>query len=235
MPQSSFYALRHMWLFFTASVLLVIAKGANSYTNVIRSPISSLKNDGIVHRHPLSLAASPLGGSVTSPVQAGDKLPWAVLHWGFNPPQFIDLPLYCGTRSVIIVGITGAFVDNDQVPSFIEHSDDLKQLGVDEVIVYAVNDGAVMGVYQKEVDTRGTIVSFFADPDGQFTDLCGMRRDEKDEVDMKFGLIGRCKTFVAYVEGCIVRHVAVVGEGGVGEDSTLAPSLIKTIRAIRKQ
>lgn len=42
------------------------------------------------------------------PIQAGDKVPWVNLDWGF-PPQKVNIPKYVHGRSVIIVGLPGAF------------------------------------------------------------------------------------------------------------------------------
>ena len=55
-------------------------------------------------------AAFAASASTTNPriIQAGDKLPFVDVHWGF-PPQFVNMPSYCGGRNVIIVGLPGAF------------------------------------------------------------------------------------------------------------------------------
>ncbi len=53
----------------------------------------------------------PTAFASTTPkqIQAGDKLPYVDVHWGFNPVRFVNMPEYCGGRNVIIVGLPGAF------------------------------------------------------------------------------------------------------------------------------
>lgn len=173
--------------------------------------------------------------STATTIRPGDKLPWVDLHWGFNPPTFVNLPTYCGSRNVIVVGVPGAFVDNRQIPSYMEHSDKLKELGIEEVIVSAVNDGAVMGVWQNIVNTEGTILTFLADPFGAFTDQCGTRNTNPQWE--KKGLIGRSKPFAMYVQNCIVKHVAVAesnddSDGEGDESTTLALAMMEVVKHV---
>eukprot|EP00560_Eucampia_antarctica_P007964 CAMPEP_0197823826 /NCGR_PEP_ID=MMETSP1437-20131217/1141_1 /TAXON_ID=49252 ORGANISM="Eucampia antarctica, Strain CCMP1452" /NCGR_SAMPLE_ID=MMETSP1437 /ASSEMBLY_ACC=CAM_ASM_001096 /LENGTH=202 /DNA_ID=CAMNT_0043423183 /DNA_START=91 /DNA_END=699 /DNA_ORIENTATION=+ len=145
--------------------------------------------------------------STTRKIQAGDKIPSTDLHWGFNPPQFINVPMHVQSRNVIVVGVKGAYVPQSEkiVRSYIEHSDALKQdYDIDEVVVYAINDGGVMGTWQKAVlQTDGTLVTCFADPSGDFTDQCGMPLIHEEEL----GLVGRCPNFFLHVDNCVVQHV----------------------------
>jgi len=41
-------------------------------------------------------------------INAGDKLPFVDLDYGF-PPQKVNVVQYCAGRSVVIVGLPGAF------------------------------------------------------------------------------------------------------------------------------
>mmetsp|Transcript_34117 Transcript_34117/g.73956 ORF Transcript_34117/g.73956 Transcript_34117/m.73956 type:complete len:231 (-) Transcript_34117:1694-2386(-) len=165
-------------------------------------------------------------------IKAGDKLPWVDVHWGFNPPTILALPEYVARRNVIIVGVPGAFTSNAQVSTYLANSNQLKQLGVDEVIVTAVNDGAVMGVWQHKVNTAGTIVTFFADPHGHLRDECGTAANNVDW-ERRLGLLGRSKPFVMYVEGCVVKYFAVADSDEDG--TTHAEAMMGIIERIRSE
>jgi hypothetical protein len=52
-----------------------------------------------------SLPSSPFG---SGGIQPGEKVPWCDLHWGF-PPQRINVAQHVAGRSVLIVGLPGAF------------------------------------------------------------------------------------------------------------------------------
>jgi hypothetical protein len=49
-----------------------------------------------------------LASSPSSPVKVGDKVPPAVLHFGF-PPQKVFLPSYAANKKMILIGLPGAF------------------------------------------------------------------------------------------------------------------------------
>jgi len=51
-----------------------------------------------------------INAPVTAPaaISVGDKIPFAELDYGF-PPQKVPIPEYCAGRSLIIVGLPGAF------------------------------------------------------------------------------------------------------------------------------
>mmetsp|Transcript_20028 Transcript_20028/g.43138 ORF Transcript_20028/g.43138 Transcript_20028/m.43138 type:complete len:96 (+) Transcript_20028:33-320(+) len=59
-----------------------------------------------------TIATASLWGAAAIPfvssVSVGDKLPSVELHSGF-PPQKIDLATYTANKSVVIIGLPGAF------------------------------------------------------------------------------------------------------------------------------
>ena len=74
------------------------------------------------------------------------KIPSATVMQGFPDVTNIDMAEYCAGKNVIIVGLPGAFTptwSSQQVPGYLENQEALKEAGVDEVIVYCVNDPAV--------------------------------------------------------------------------------------------
>jgi 2-Cys peroxiredoxin 5 len=177
------------------------------------------------------------GFSAPTPIQAGSKTPWADLHWGF-PPNALNVPSYAANRKLIIVGLPGAFLSKgtqDVVPSYLDSENRQilqDELGVDEVLVYAVNDGAVMGAYAKKSKIQGSLVSMMGDPSGEFTKECGM---QVVQADQKFGVIERSKHFAMYVVNNVVQYVAVGSEDGCDpDDATCAPAMMEAIRACQK-
>ena len=63
------------------------------------------------------------------------------------PPEKIPLGDYLKDKNVVIVGLPGAFTptwSTKQIPDYVSKQDALRDKGVTEVIILAVNDGAVM-------------------------------------------------------------------------------------------
>ena len=196
------------------------ATSLNSYLDTLGQPEESDKQD---------VAFRPK-------VQLGDKLPIVTLHWGFNPPTFVSLPVYCGSRNIVIVGVRGAFMDesNGIIRTYKQKSNELKSMGVDEVIVTTVNDGGVTGVWNQKMKPAGSILTFFADPHAELVDALGTR--EFDGALEKQGILGRSKPFVMYVEGCIVKYFEVASGGdGTNTDADSAISIIEQVKARQGQ
>jgi peroxiredoxin len=94
-----------------------------------------------------------------------------------------------------------------QVPGYLENQDALKEAGIDEVLVFCVNDGAVMRAWAEDQKVGGSIITFMGDPAGEFTKAVGM--EMTDPGPPSVGIIGRCKRFALYVENNVVKHVAI--------------------------
>merc|ERR1719373_1160895 len=56
-----------------------------------------------------------------------------------------------------------------QVPGYLAKQAELKAKGVSEVLVYCVNDGAVMEGWAKDQGIQGSMVSFLADTRSELT------------------------------------------------------------------
>ena len=55
------------------------------------------------------------------------------------------------------------------MPGYKKARDDVRNAGIDEVLVYCVNDAAVMEAWAKDQKIAGTNISFFADTTGALT------------------------------------------------------------------
>jgi len=122
------------------------------------------------------------------------------------------------------------------VPGYLQESDALKKLGIDEVIIYCVNDGAVMSAWAKDqgVDKQ-SFITLMGDPSGVLTKTLSMEMIHPGPYSV--GIIGRCKRFALYAEDGVVKLVKVseAADDPAGDDNpeeTLAPSIVKAIKAL---
>jgi len=131
------------------------------------------------------------------------------------------------------------------VPSYLESVEALKEVGVDEVIVYCVNDGAVMMAWEKAQGCADEpFLKFAGDPTSALTSALDKELKEYEgmpEIDGTFGpyfkgLYQRCKRFAMYImDGEIVlTKVSEAVDDPAGDDfpeATLAPALLEDITA----
>ena len=112
--------------------------------------------------------------------------------------------------------------------------EDLKAAGVDEVIVYCVNDAAVMTAWAEDQGVEDTMVTFLGDPAAELTKALDMEMTHPGPPSV--GIIGRCKRFALHAINGEVKYVAV-SEGPddpAGDDdpsATLAPAILEAIKA----
>jgi len=126
------------------------------------------------------------------------------------------------------------------VPSYLELQDALyEKAGIDEILIYCVNDGAVMSAWAESMgvdhslahDTLGRI-TLLGDPHGQLTRKLDMELTHKGPASV--GIVGRCKRFALYAVNGTVRYVAVseAEDDPAGDErpvATLAPSMLEAI------
>ena len=95
-------------------------------------------------------------------VKVGDKVPSATLRTiGPEGPKAITTEeLFAPGKKVVAFALPGAFTPTcsaKHVPGYVQHLDELKQKGVDEVWCLAVNDGFVMAAWGRELGAFGKI------------------------------------------------------------------------------
>jgi len=116
-----------------------------------------------------------------------------------------------------------------QVPGYLSKQAELKEKGVAEVLVYCVNDGAVMQAWAKDQGLQGSIITFLADTRCEFSEAIGMCMDHAGP---KHALGNtRCKRFVLVVDDGIVKNVEV-SEGPddpAGDANPAGPITQKTL------
>merc|ERR1712037_142627 len=84
---------------------------------------------------------------------------------------------------------------------------ELKKRGVEEVMVYCVNDGAVMKAWGEKQGIGGSFLKFFGDPYSDLTRSLGMVLDHPGPRGL--GLINRCKRFVILFSKGEVKFKAI--------------------------
>lgn len=94
----------------------------------------------------------------------------------------------------------------------------MKALGVDKVIVYAVNDGAVMGAWENDQKTAGTLVDLMGDPRSELTKALDLVLDHPGPM----GVLGntRCKRFSMLIADGKIKtlNVAAADDDPAGDD-----------------
>lgn len=118
------------------------------------------------------------------------------------------------------------------MPGYLESQGALKARGVDEVLIYAVNDGAVMDALAKDQGVEGSMITFLGDPSRAFTKSLDMVLDHPGPM----AVLGykRCKRFAMVVEdNTIVAWTVSEGPDDPAGDSdpsaTLAEAMIAAI------
>lgn len=114
-----------------------------------------------------------------------------------------------------------------------------EKAGIDEIIIYCVNDGAVMSAWASDMgvahsganDADGRI-TLLGDPSGSLTKQLDMEMTHPGPASV--GIIGRCKRFALYAVNGEVKYVAVseAEDDPAGDDdpsATLAPAVMDAI------
>lgn len=93
------------------------------------------------------------------------------------------------------------------MPGYLAKQDELKAKGIAQVIVFCVNDGAVMTAWAEELGIKGSMISCFGDPQSEVTQALGLVLKDKGPM----GVLGnqRCKRFSMLIEDGIVKSVNV--------------------------
>lgn len=109
------------------------------------------------------------------------------------------------------------------MPGYLAKQAELKAKGVDEVLVYCVNDGAVMEGWAKDQKVEGSMITFLADTRSELTKALDLVLD----ADPAMAVLGnpRCKRFALVVENGTITNVTVAG-GDVPDEATFAEQML---------
>mmetsp|Transcript_2972 Transcript_2972/g.4788 ORF Transcript_2972/g.4788 Transcript_2972/m.4788 type:complete len:123 (+) Transcript_2972:307-675(+) len=98
-----------------------------------------------------------------------------------------------------------------------EKQAELKAHGIDEVAIYAVNDGAVMGAWAEDQKVSG-IVKLYGDTRMELTKALGVVLDHPGPMSV----LGnhRCQRFSMYISDCKIKtfNLAAADDDPAGDD-----------------
>jgi len=120
-------------------------------------------------------------------IKVGDTLPQATLaeysevegegcSIGPNP---VDVTQAAAGKTIALFALPGAFTPTcsaQHVPGYVQHADELKAAGVDEIWCVSVNDAFVMGAWARDQKTAGK-VRMLGDGSAEFTKATGLTLD----------------------------------------------------------
>jgi glutaredoxin/glutathione-dependent peroxiredoxin len=151
-------------------------------------------------------------------IKVGDTLPDATLTefieeetagCTIGPNSFKVADLVKG-KKIVVFGLPGAFTPTcsaKHVPGYVQHHDDFKAKGVDEIWCVSVNDAFVMGAWAKDQKTAGK-VRMLGDGSAAWAKALGL---ELDLVARGMGV--RMQRFSMLVEDGVVKSFNLEGPG----------------------
>lgn len=142
-------------------------------------------------------------------IQAGERIPEAILQYVADGVHKIDtLALFEG-RKFVLFSVPGAFTptcSERHLPGFVEHFEQFRERGI-EVACMAVNDPFVMQAWGESQHVP-TGLRMLADGNADFTRALGLEMDASG-----FGMGTRSKRFALYAEDGVVRGLFVEAPG----------------------
>ena len=120
-------------------------------------------------------------------IKVGDTLPSATLQEYSEVegagcsigPNAVDVTKATAGKTIALFALPGAFTPTcsaKHVPGYVQHFDDFKAAGVDEIWCVSVNDAFVMGAWARDQKT-GTQVRVRADGSADFAKATGLTLD----------------------------------------------------------
>ena len=94
-------------------------------------------------------------------------------------PNAVDVTKAAAGKTIAVFALPGAFTPTcsaKHVPGYVQHFDDFKAAGVDEIWCVSVNDAFVMGAWARDQKT-GTKVRMLADGSADFAKATGLTLD----------------------------------------------------------
>lgn len=120
-------------------------------------------------------------------IQVGDTLPASTLMEYSEVegegcsigPNAVDVAKATAGKTIALFALPGAYTPTcsaKHVPGYVQHFEDFKAAGVDEIWCVSVNDAFVMGAWAREQKT-GAKVRMLADGSADFTKTTGLTLD----------------------------------------------------------
>jgi len=110
------------------------------------------------------------------------------------------------------------------VPGYLAKQAEMKAKGVDEVLIYCVNDGAVMDGWAKDQKVAGSMITFLADTRSELTKALDLVLDAPGVLE-KLGN-PRCERFAMVVDDGKITGMSVAG-GDVPDEATFVEAMLE--------
>mmetsp|Transcript_11544 Transcript_11544/g.24243 ORF Transcript_11544/g.24243 Transcript_11544/m.24243 type:complete len:122 (+) Transcript_11544:280-645(+) len=109
----------------------------------------------------------------------------------------------------------------------------LSEMGIDEIIVFCVDNAAVMDAWAKDqgIDDKG-IITFMGDPRGELTKALGVELTHPGPCG-KLGP-GRCKRFSAFIDEGEIKSFNIAEDVGVAEGEDPAGDSFPEVSCVDK-
>lgn len=150
-------------------------------------------------------------------IQVGDRIPDATLTvmTENGPTPVTTAELFAG-KKVVMFALPGAFTptcSNQHLPGFIQHADEIRAKGVDDIICLSVNDAFVMDAWGRQ-QNAGDKVRMVADGNGELTAAMGLDFDGSG-----FGMGRRSLRYSMLVEDGVVKALNLEANPGEAKAS----------------
>jgi len=105
------------------------------------------------------------------------------------------------------------------VPGYLAKQDELKAKGISDVLVYCVNDGAVMTAWAEDQGVNGSIITFLGDPRSELTKALDLVLDHPGPMSVLGNT--RCKRFSMLIDDGVIKtlNVAASDDDPAGDDN----------------
>ena len=131
--------------------------------------------------------------------------------------------LFAGKKTVLFA-VPGAFTPTcsaKHLPGFVDHADEIRAKGVDQIVCLSVNDAFVMDAWSRDRNA-GDKVLMLADGSGELTKALGLELDGRS-----FGMGVRAQRFAAVIEDGVVKALHV--EKPMAFEVSSAESILKAL------
>ena len=150
-------------------------------------------------------------------ISVGDKLPDVTLVKSTEGgPEKVQSSEYFKGKKVALFSVPGAFTPTcsaKHLPGFVEHADDFKAKGVDQIVCLSVNDAFVMNAWGKDQNV-GSKIAMVADGNAELTKKLGLEMDGS-----KFGMGARSQRYSMLVKDGVVEKLNVEDPGAFSASS----------------
>lgn len=150
-------------------------------------------------------------------IKVGDRIPSVnLVKATAEGPQPVDSESFFKGRKVALFSVPGAFTPTcsaRHLPGFIQHADELKAKGIDEIACTAVNDAFVLKAWAENAGAADK-VTMLADGNADFARALGLGMDAS-----KFGMGQRGQRFSLIADDGVVTQLNIEEPGAFNVSS----------------